>query len=633
MAPVFVKLFSMGIMGRLSTKERVFVMNFLKKITENPVFMREVISRKKNLIRKVEAGNIHFIYFIIMVGLFSLVILACVFYSRGNAHKLAINLKTSGLFYSMMLFIQGMCSMLYGLNTYNSFTRDKEKQVLESLASTALKPEDIVLGKFWAEFLEPARALTIFFPIVLFMGMLMKISFFAMVFFYLFSLMFCALSAMLGLYISITSRNNLEATIKCVMAPLYIILFPIIPIILNVFTSAFFNIDFLSLHNLNISLLVIFDPIVTLTALLDMAQTGDKFYGGIAPFYPVILPIALLVNAAVANFFFRKIVAKVAEIPGGNSGGIRKVKSYKKKPVEGESREDWIDRLVKKVLPASWTSFLDNPLFIRDTRIVNRSYEKYFHLKKRIRRNGILTFLAVFLLVALICISFKGGGSTGIRDFYFRVAFFAFFIMMLGHIRNVHAQMSLEKTVGGYDILISSLLTPGEIFQGKFWIFLYPVLKKIFLYSPIIIGGGILSGFTIPGILALFVLLIAFVVMADMTMLFEGILNVTRWQDDKGSFINAIFLFFAGLVAAAQFVDQLYQYLNIIPIRNESEVGKIFSIFGMWFRHSNGITDGLDFVTISQIALSLVIFLAAFVISMGYLHGKAVEKLGRVPEI
>ncbi len=522
--------------------------------------------------------------------------------------------------------------MLYGLNTYNAFTRDKEKQVLESLASTALKPEEIVLGKFWAEFLEPAKVLTTYFPVVLVLGMLMKISFFAMMLFYLFSIVLCALSAMVGLYISITSRNNREATIKCVMAPLYMILFPIIPVILNILTRVFLNFDFLFLPNLNISLLVIFDPIVTLTALLDMAQTGDKFYGGIAPFYPIILPFTLLLNAGAAYFFFRKTVAKVAEVPGGNSGGIRKVKSYKK-PVEGEMREDWIDRLVKKVLPASWTSFMDNPLFIRDTRIVNRGNEKYFHLKSRLNRNRILTFLAVLLMAVLIVFSFTDKENEGLRDFYFRSAFFAFFIMMLGHIRNVHAQMSLEKTVGGYDILISSLLTPGEIFQGKFWLFLYPVLKKIFLFSPIIIGGGILSGFTIPGILALFVLLIAFVVMADMTMLSEGIPNVARWQDDKGSFINAIFLFFAGLVVASQFVDELYQYLNIIPMREESEVGKIFSIFGMWFRHSRGITDGLDPVTLSQIALSLVIFLAAFVISMRYLHRKAVEKLGRIPEI
>ncbi len=45
-------------------------MNFLKKIMENPVFIREMILRRKKSNRKNDAGYIRFLYIIIMVALY-----------------------------------------------------------------------------------------------------------------------------------------------------------------------------------------------------------------------------------------------------------------------------------------------------------------------------------------------------------------------------------------------------------------------------------------------------------------------------------------------------------------------------------------------------------------------------------
>ncbi len=608
-------------------------MNFLKKITENPVFVREMILNRRVQDRKNEVKYYVAFYFFFMVGFVSLLLIFNHFHAFDHILKGALKMDDYRPLYAFFLFLQGLSFMITGFNTYNFFTRDREMGAFENLVSTAIKPEDIVVGKFWAVFLTPAKILTFHLPLVLILGMITKISLPSLILFYLFSLVTCALSAMLGLYISIISRNIGEATFKCLMAPILMLLIPIPIVIINFFISLSSRTDSSFFYGAGTMFLIVFDPIVTLASLFELAKSGDTLFLGLNSGYSIILPLALIVNAAAAYFFYRKTVAKVAEVPDGNKGNDGREKSYRQ-PAEGEMKVDWIDRLVKKVLPASWTSFMDNPLFIRDTRIVKRGYEKYSSLKSGERRNRILTFIAVILLVVLIGAAFATGSMVSLKNIYFRLVFFAFFIMMLGFVRQASLLMDFEGTTGGYDTLISSMLTPEKILEGKFWLFLYPALKKIFLFSPLIIGGGLMSGFTVPGIFSLFVLLISFIIMADITMLYGGIPYISHQRDNlRDIYSTAVLLFCGGLVFAFNLADQAYQFLGFIPMKEKFEVDEIFPISELWLRYSKGISDGLDPVTLSATALFLVIFLVGLAVFMKYMHRKAVEKLGMVPEI
>lgn len=608
-------------------------MKFLNKITENPVFVREMILYRRVQDRKNEVKYYAISYFVFMVGFVSFLLICKHFHAFDHILKGSLEEDDYRPLYAVFLFMQGLCYMIIGFNTYNFFTRDREMGAFENLVSTAIKPEDIVLGKFWAAFLTPAKILTFHLPLVLILGMVVKISFPSLILFYLFSLVFCALSAMMGLYISIISRNTGEATSKCIMALITMLLIPVPILTINFFISLSSRTDTSFFYGAGTMFLIIFDPIVTLASLFELAKSGDTLFLGLNSGYSFILSFALLFNVAAACFFYYKTVAKVAEVPGGRKGNDGREKSYRQ-PAEVEMTEDWIDRVVKKVLPRSWTAFMDNPLFIRDTRIVKRGYEKYSSLKSGERRNRILTFIAVILLVVLIGAAFATGSMVSLKNIYFRLAFFAFFIMMLGFVRQASLLMDFEDTTGGYDTIISSMLTPEKILEGKFWLFLYPALKKIILFSPLIIGGGLLSGFTVPGILALFVLLVSFIVMADITLLYDGIPDVSYQRDNlRDIYSTAVLLFCGGVVFAANLADQAYQFLGFIPMREKFEPGEIFPISELWLKYSKGITDGLDPVTLSATAFFLVIFLVGLAAFMKFMHRKAVEKLGMVPEI
>ena len=64
-----------------------------------------------------------------------------------------------------------------------------------------------------------------------------------------------------------------------------------------------------------------------------------------------------------------------------------------------------------------------------------------------------------------------------------------------------------ERSSGKWNILISSLLTPGDILAGYFWLSYYPLVRWSSYLFPFLLVGGILSGITIPG-LVLFCLLV-----------------------------------------------------------------------------------------------------------------------------
>ena len=610
------------------------MLDFWRKLNENPVYIREMLffGRKQRKNYEVTAYGVMYLV-LMLVPISSLLIFNHFnFFSLCNSPLKPEDFR--GIF-AGMLFLQCVCFFLLGLNSHNLFTREREAKTFDNLISTVIRSEDTVMGKFWAVFRLPATILTIYLPVIMFIGLMVKISIPGLILFYLFSMVLCALSSMLGLYFSITSHNTKEAGKKCVMVPVYMFLLPLLAVFVNLFARSVTSGFILSLlQNTGTGLLIIFDPLISLVELFKQVSSGGMLFPGLDPHYSFLPITSLIVYAAATIILYRKTVAKAGEVPDGCSGrSIRKEKSYRK-PDEGEKREDWLDGLLKKLLPRSFLRFMDNPLYIRDTAIVNRSYENYSTMKNSADRMKSITYIAVVLLIVIIGVSYGTGRLVSLRNISFRLALVGFLIMIASEFRNTANMMQFEETTGGYDTLISSLLTPEEILQGKFWIFLYPAIKKVLLFSPLIIIGGVLSGFSIPGILSLVILLFAYMVMANLTMLYYGIPDTSYESDTlKDIYSTAVLMFCGGLALSAHLVDLAYQYLGFIPIKESEVFEDIFPISQLWIKYSRGFTDRLDPVMLSATVLFLAIFLCMFAIFFRYVYKKALKKLGEVPQI
>ena len=609
---------------------------FIDKLNENPVYQRELLYLKKESIKKKHIP--HWIpYLIILTAplLFGLV------YSSFSE----IKIEDLGNLFNFSLFLQLCYFTIMGFESTKLFAREKEQKTYQNLISTPMKPSEIVLGKFWFIFFPLAKELTLFFPLTLILGVFfLKLNYIPLVLIYILTLVFTALSTITGLYFSAISSDPNEAGNNC-----YKCLFPLMMLI-NLFPFLIMMLFFLEKGKIGWILspylkplwevIMAVNPLSILMDLLswDRESGFTRSLGGFLRLSdsPFILLLSLFLYLLAFVLIFRKVSNIVGEVPGDNAKEAKtNNESEKKEPERKKAPAQPILPFFreKHFLPAFLQSLFDNPVFLKDNIInIRRNLNMSPKERKKQRKNTILFFVIIILINwrLIAAIAFNRGENLHYL-FHTMTVLISFIIMK----RTLFASYFLnsEKTKGTYDNLVSTMLSPGEIVTGKFWFTLYPALRNITLYYPLIFILGIFAKIPIPGLFALYILIVA----AGAYFTIAGLYSAFPPSKEDTIISKALYhlnipLFFVSLFLSGFVVDTICRSLNLISLPVKEHFYNVYPLTELYFQGDKNITGyGMNPALALSTAALVVIFLAIIIPIGIHIYKKAVAKVSQVP--
>jgi hypothetical protein len=152
-------------------------------------------------------------------------------------------------------------------------------------------------------------------------------------------------------------------------------------------------------------------------------------------------------------------------------------------------------------------SLMDNPVFFRESRVLSRTRGVGFN-----RLVNAIVYPLMYVIPPLFMIITAMGSRYCIRSghdildmlrgcFYFSVSV-QFFFILFSAMNNTQSSFAREKEQKTYDSLVSTLMTPRELYGGKLFSALYPTLATLVLYSPLFILLGLVVKCRIEGLMA-----------------------------------------------------------------------------------------------------------------------------------
>ena len=635
------------------------MMNLWKKLNENPVYIREKIlfEREKKRKKFVSPIVLHLTFLILPV-------LTCYFYGIFQQGVRIENLRT---IFAFSMAISILFYPMLALGSSALFAREKEKRTYDNLISTALSPGEIVMGKFWFSFSPALKEMTIYFPIYVVIGFLLKMSLLSLVSIYIFALIFVGLNSFVGLYFSVKTNTTREASDKCLgivvsgVSLLSIMSIFFIFMYLSeghniAFTheallkslSDSYNIDFArkALIKTLVEIFLIINPVFVSIELFSWAgsSSNDSFFASLLDMHNTLplLTAAALIYLYSALLLYKKIVSIVSEVPGG--GKLQPVKANTGEPATGEKTSQEFEskseslNLIRLFLaapeffliPRLVIPIVTNPVFYKDMQIFGRRLMKLPDNAKKAGWKDLISRYAIYIPVILIILPIIFGEKEAAHYLFLLLSLIAFSNF---HFSNMGSGelIKQEKTAGTWDMLKSSLLTPEDIFWGKFWIIFYHPVRRLIFWFPVYLVVGILCKVTILG---MFLFLIATIV--------TGVLSVVRGlygalqEGRKIPLKQKIFGFMEfpltvlSFFGSALLVEMICQNFSLIPFTERVFFLHIYPVTDLFFNISKGIFDGFTPLLLLSGLAFITIFLAILIPMTEYFYRKSLEILREV---
>ena len=609
------------------------MLNIIQKLNQNPVYLREVLLDGRRKKKRWQFDASHWIIYLILLA--APVSIASLHFIDGfNYYLQGMRFADLKGFFGFSLVIQLLYCILIGLRSFSLFARDKETRIFPQIISTQMTPEEITLGKFWFTFYPKAKMFTIFLPLVLFIGALIKANLFVLLLFYIYSLFFLAFSSMLGLFFSINSKNTGEAQSRMTIG---IVLLSIGSFLLMIFLAyirmAIFNFANSSSPGYFIfNILYLLNPISLTIELFTMLVTNTFGHsigssGNIAASQLILIYLPLYYS--IILLLFKKITQKLAEVPSSETENKRKkIKNENKL----NAKKDWFGNIEVRLLKILFKYLNYNPVFIKDLTIISRistQNDKSSKMKK-VWQTIIYVFFIPYSVMMFLQIF--NGKTFSIKNIYLRFMIIGFLAWLSTGANNSGYFMSFEKLTNNYGNLISTLLKPEEIFWGKFWMGLYPVIRSFIFYSPFIIIAGLFTGFTIPGLLALFSFFLAYSAMISALSL-----NVVSSKRQKKKFQlisceTSVYVFASLLYLSNIFSEKLDIFFGIGKLFNH-QAKPINPVKYLGFSQAKGFSTNLNPYLWLSVFIFVVTFLILFSILFKYMKNKTIEKIDEIPGV
>ena len=612
--------------------------NRIKQLNQNPVYLREVILAGRN--KKGNKVSVRFtdwiLYFFIITGPVSAAFIYSLCDNGINGPLMSLPEDLHGVF-AFSLLVQGLFFALRGFDSTSLFTREKENKTYESLVSTALKPEEIVMGKFWFTFSPLAKLLTVFQPLVFIIGIMIKVKLFPVLLCYLFSLVLMALSCILGLYNSATSATFKEASKRNT----FVFLFLTVLIFLSFCTVSLFSGNGASLKpyspsgNLLFGIMMTLNPLINLFELFFTICNNDNIYSLFFPsvykFFTLHLIMALVFYILLIRILFRKTTQRIAEIPG-EINKVKPVENAAQKPVELKEKTDWFSGIERLLLPGLREKLSKNPVYIKDTIILYRRYWKSVAKNKSVKWLRFVSYLFIAAYVMLFIFQFVYYDDQADNTIIRLLLIFGMFGFSVD-ILSLSQVIKIEKMNGCYTNLLSSILKPEDILEGKLWIFLYPAVRSNLKYLPFLLILGLILGFKLPGLLSLFVIIMAFLYLAALWEFHQGLTDDKKQKNADDIFLSmSPFIALAILPVSTLAVHFSLKLLNLLPKTPNDFIPRIYPVFQLWFQQANSIGDHFDLKLWITTLIFLSLFFRMYIKLFKYLYRQTIKELTRIPE-
>lgn len=291
------------------------------KLGQNPIFIKEQNIRKRVTARKK---------FVIpsLTGYLTILLLPMVIVGALGALKTGIAYREMKGVFIAIVYIQTLYFCYRALShSWDLISGEKEQRTYGNLISTALEAREIVLGKFWMAFYPLAGELTLLFPLFLILGLSLGIKWVALLWIYLFSLVFVAFWAMVGLYFSARVGNSASArsysvgTLAFLTFGTYIGSLMIIGIFYNRFGASDMGAGGLLVFLPQWALTII-NPFYNISMILMPSMMGDSNFipmdgSSYSLVFYIIYPLVGLAAYYLTGWsLYSKTVRRVGEIPG-----------------------------------------------------------------------------------------------------------------------------------------------------------------------------------------------------------------------------------------------------------------------------------------------------------------------------
>ncbi len=622
------------------------MINLWKKLNENPVYIREKLLFGREKARKKFVSP-----FFIHLAILILPALSGYFYGIFDKGLPTDNLKT---LFSFSMDFSILFYLLVGFGSCSLFARERERRTYDDLISTAMSPEEIVLGKFWFSFYPAAQEMTTYFPIYLIMGLLLKMSLLPLFLIYVFVLVIIALTSLTGLYFSINARTANEAGVRCssILYPVFFLVsgFTLAVPVFLIIGRIQLGIFWILLMNTVMEILCVLNPATILLDLFSWAASGsvERVAGLMLGLNntPLIFPAAMLIYILAAKSLYKKVVSIAAEVPGtGRIPDMEEKSDETGTPVETSQEED-----VKAEAPQKPVSFIQvlltfpeiilfprlisamygNPVLLKDNIINNRRYYALAPVRKKRGWKDFLLrysfFIPVFIY-GIIALS----QTREVAHFLFLLIFSLILINFTVGSFSSGDSIKREKIARTWDNLICSLLTPEDIFWGKFWFSFFYRARRIYRWFPVFLIAGVFCKVTIPGMILFFILTVTLGFFFTVSGLYDA-LKEGRKMNLKEKIVNffSFPLTIASILGSALLVEKICQSFNLIPFTERESFLHIYPITDLFFNVSKGIFDGFSPLQMLSGLAFISLFLMFIVPLTKYFYGRSLKILSEV---
>lgn len=178
---------------------------------------------------------------------------------------------------------------------------------------------------------------------------------------------------------------------------------------------------------------------------------------------------------------------------------------------------------------------MSNPVVFKET----REYPKSRRMRFSMLLNSIFypcMFVAPFLVVTTFCLYTDRGFNVRwfldnldeiVRGSFIFSTVIQFFYLLIASTNGTLYAFTREREQKTYDSLMSTLLSPREIMNGKLIVGLYPVLKTLLMYSPLFVLIGLFSEIPLRGLLIVMAYSVGFCLFCGVSGLFVSAFSTT----------------------------------------------------------------------------------------------------------
>ncbi len=223
---------------------------------------------------------------------------------------------------------------------------------------------------------------------------------------------------------------------------------------------------------------------------------------------------------------------------------------------------------------------MDNPIYFRESRVLTATKGVRFHKILNAVIYPLMYAIPPFFVLLTYIMSahvdhFYRDLTNILKGCFYFSAGVQFFYILISSLNGTQFSFTREKEQKTYDSLISTLMTPVEIYRGKFFSGMYPTLLSLVAYSPLFIAMGLAVRCTLSGVLTVLVFSLVLTLFSGAAGIFASLSKDSKRAQNIVTGIFAILIMGTGLMDFLAYVGYhaLFSSSHFFPLFSTLNVG------------------------------------------------------------